>query len=92
MHSKRKFKAFLGFNWHWYLIILLSTLFMFYFLFETLRTPGYDEKVVVFIGSKYVEVERLENDLYKAPSYPSTNSLHSSQVFTIPIFLPALIA
>ena len=65
MHSKRKFKAFLGFNWHWYLIIFLSTLFVFYFLFETLRTPGYDEKVVIFIGSKHVEVERLESDLYK---------------------------
>ena len=43
MHSKRKFKAFLGFNWHWYLIIFTAVIFAFYYLFVTLKTPSYDD-------------------------------------------------
>lgn len=64
MHSKRKFKAFLGFNWHWYLIIFIAVIFAFYYLFVTLKMPSYDERISIFIGTKFVETEKLESQLY----------------------------
>lgn len=64
MHSKRKFKAFLGFNWHWYLIIFTAVIFAFYYLFVSLKTPSYDERISIFIGNKFVESEKLGSDLY----------------------------
>ena len=64
MQLSRKFKAFLSFNWHWYLIILLSTILAFYYVFLALRTPGYDEQIQVFIAAKNVEKQSLEESLY----------------------------
>ena len=65
MHSSRRFKAFLGFNWQWYLVILASVVFVFYYVFVTLRTPSYDEKVQVFMAVENIDAERLGEELYK---------------------------
>lgn len=64
MNSSRKFKAFLGFNWQWYLIIFLAVCLLFYYLFISLRTPGYDERVNVFVASSNVETDKLAKELY----------------------------
>ena len=64
MHSSRRFKAFLGFNWQWYLVILASVIFVFYYVFVTLRTPSYDEKVQVFMAVENIDAERLGEELY----------------------------
>lgn len=63
MKNKRRFKAFVGFNWHWYLLISICVFVGFYFVFTSLNTPTYDEKVVVFIASEYVDGS-LGEDLY----------------------------
>ena len=60
----RKFRAFLSFNFQWYLLILIGVIFFFYYVFTIIRTPTYDEKIVIFIGVDYIESERLEKDLY----------------------------
>ena len=64
MNSSRRFKAFIGFNWQWYLIILVSVIFVFYYIFVTLRTPSYDEKVQVFMAVANIDAEGLGGELY----------------------------
>ena len=64
MNSSRKFKAFLGFNWQWYLIILLGVCLLFYYLFISLRTPSFDERINIFVASSNVETDKLSKDLY----------------------------
>lgn len=60
----RRFKAFLSFNFHWYILIFIGVVFVFYYLFLALRTPTYDEKIVIFIATEYVDCDKLESDLY----------------------------
>ena len=65
MHSSRRLKAFLSFNWQWYLVILVSVIFAFYYIFVTLRTPSYDEKVQMFFAVENIDAEELGKELYK---------------------------
>ncbi len=62
--KSRRFRAFLSFNIHWYILIFVFVVFVFYYLFMTLNTPSYDEKIVIFIGAKYVDL-KIEDDLYE---------------------------
>lgn len=64
MNSSRKLKAFLGFNWQWYLIILLVVSLLFYYLFVGLRTPGFDERISIFVAASNVETDKLSKELY----------------------------
>lgn len=63
--NNRRFKAFIAFNWHWYLVIVLLVFFVFYYLFTSLMAPTYNEKVVIFIGHNYVDKMKMSEDLYK---------------------------
>ena len=61
----RRFRAFLSFNIHWYILIFVFVVFVFYYLFMTLNNPSYDEKIVIFIGAKYVDL-KIEDDFKKS--------------------------
>lgn len=64
MLSKRKIKAFLSFNWFFILLFYIGSFVGFYYLFDVLKTPQYDEKISVFIGINHLDSKNMENYLY----------------------------
>ena len=63
MRNKR-LRTFISFNWQWYLVILAFVSFVFYYAFEVIRTPSYDERIAIFIAADYVDVNKLDDVLY----------------------------
>ena len=64
MLSKRKIKAFLSFNWFFILLIYIGSFVGFYYLFDALKTPQYNEKINIFIGINHLDSKNMEKDLY----------------------------
>lgn len=91
MISKRKFKAFITFNWYWFLIFAFISVFVFYSVFDLKKQTSYDEKICVFIESKHVEKQLLADEMYYfvdqelikevSIDYSDPTSMHYSLVF-----------
>ena len=64
MLSKRKIKAFLSFNWFFILLIYICSFVGFYYLFDVLKTPQYNENINIFIGINHLDSKNMEKDLY----------------------------
>lgn len=58
--SKKKIQAFIHFNWYWYLLIVILMCFIFYSIFDIAKKPSYDERIVVFVGIKYIDSDEME--------------------------------
>lgn len=65
MFSKRKIKAFISFNWYWFLVIFFVVSVAFYYLFDVIKNPSYDERINMFIAINYVDSNKMEKDLYE---------------------------
>lgn len=65
MFSKRKIKAFISFNWYWFLVIFFVVSVAFYYLFDVIKNPSYNERINVFIAINYVDSNKMEKDLYE---------------------------
>ena len=64
MFSKRKIKAFISFNWYWFLAIFFVVSVGFYYLFDVIKNPSYDERINVFIATNHIDSNKMEKDLY----------------------------
>lgn len=64
MISKRKFKAFITFNWYIFLIFAFISIFVFYSIFDVKNQTKYEEKICVFIENKNVDKNQLSTDMY----------------------------
>ena len=65
MFSKRKITAFISFNWYWFLVIFFVVSVAFYYLFDVIKNPSYDERINMFIAINYVDSNKMEKDLYE---------------------------
>ncbi len=62
--KNKRLRTFISFNWQWYLVILAFVSFAFYYAFEVIKTPSYDERIAIFIAADYVDVNKLDDLLY----------------------------
>ena len=64
MIKSNRVKAFISYNWYWYLLMIFFIIFIFYMVFEVKKTPSYDESINYFIASDKVETSSLNELLY----------------------------
>lgn len=63
--NKQAFKTFLSYHWVAFLGIFIFVSIFYYYVFDILKTPTYDESVRVFIASENVDVATLEEKLFQ---------------------------
>lgn len=91
MISKRKIKAFISFNWYWFLIFAFLSFFVFYSIYDLKNQVKYDEKICVFIEADFVNKEELSKEMYYfvdqkvikevSIDFSSPTSMHYSLIF-----------
>lgn len=63
--NRQKLRTFFHYHWQYYVLIVALVSFAYYEIFKMSKLPGYDETIFIFIESKSIQEEKLEQRLLK---------------------------